>query len=95
MKKYQKCIVSGVVILMLIFCLLVAGRVTTRAVYLWNATETEQLAEIDRNSLVLQISEGNNLNYVFYFRGFKFGYIKKEYLTDIFHRVAIQNIEID
>lgn len=95
MKKYQKLLLCGVVLLIIIFILSFAGRVTTRAVYLWDAKETKQLAEVDRNSLVLQINEGNNLSYVFYFRGCKFGYIKKEYLTDIFHRVAKQNIEID
>lgn len=85
MKKYQKILLYGVFTLVLTFIFLLSGRTTTRAVYLWNEDTTEQLAEINRNSLVLQISEKDNLDYVFYIRGCKLGYIKEEYLTDIFH----------
>ena len=84
MKKYQRIILYGVFTLVLTFIFLLSGRTTTKAVYLWNKDTTEQLAEIDRNSLVLQISEKDNLDYVFYIKGCKFGYIKKEYLTEIY-----------
>lgn len=95
MKRYQKFILCGVVIAVLIVIFTISGRVTSKAVYLWDSSVTEQLAEVDRNSLVLQISEKDNLDYVFYIKGCKFGYIKKEYLTDIFHRGELNSIEIE
>lgn len=89
MKRYQKVLIVLTCIGVMIFTSVIAGRQTTRAVYLWDSTCEEQLAELKKDSFVLELSEKAGLTHVFYVRGCRFGYIKTQYLTDIFHKTII------
>ena len=96
MRLYQKIIIVGVISFIASFLLLITGQKTTSSVYLWNETKVDQLAEIDKDSLVIKIDEGYEMTQVFYPKEFKMGYIKSEYLkgiTDDFAKEIIYSLQ--
>lgn len=82
-KYYQRLVIFEIILLFLIFLYCTLGMRTTKSVYLWNKTATEQLAEVNRYSVVIKLGETGKLTHVFYLKECKVGYIKSQYLDNI------------